>query len=218
VPNIEGYEKLKNFNFDENSIVISASNTHNQRNINRNIKESIAYYHELANFAKSDRKPFRAYISCSFGCPYEGKIAVSSVVELSRRIMDMGAYELSISDTIGVANPTSIEMLLEELFKYIPPDKIALHLHNTRNLALTNIYTASKLGITSFDASFGGLGGCPYAHGASGNIATEDLVAMLYALGIKTSINLDKLCEVSRCVKEILKKQLSSKIFSIYQK
>lgn len=130
----------------------------------------------------------------------------------------MGAYEISISDTIGIANPLQIEALISKLLLYIPRNKIALHMHNTRNLALTNIYVAIQMGIYIFDTSFGGLGGCPYASGAAGNIATEDLVSMLYNLNIKTSIDLDKLCKVSLYAQKILGRKLPSKILAMYNK
>jgi hydroxymethylglutaryl-CoA lyase len=130
----------------------------------------------------------------------------------------MGAYEISISDTIGIATPVHIQQLISKLLLYIPREKIALHLHDTRNLALTNIYIAMQLGISTFDTSFGGLGGCPYAFGAAGNVATEDLVSMLYSLNIKTSIDLNKLCKVSMYAQKVLNKKLPSKILGMYNK
>jgi hydroxymethylglutaryl-CoA lyase len=130
----------------------------------------------------------------------------------------MGAYEVSISDTIGIATPEQIQALISKLLLYIPKEKIALHMHDTRNLALTNIYVAMQLGISTFDSSFGGLGGCPYAFGAAGNVATEDLVSMLYGLNIETSVDLDKLCKVSLYAERILNKKLPSKILGMYNK
>jgi hydroxymethylglutaryl-CoA lyase len=218
VSNFKGYERLKQYNFDEFSIVISASNAHNKKNINYTINDTLKLYSHLAKQAKRDNKKFRAYISCAFGCPYEGRIDIRSIIDLSKRLIDMGAYELSISDTIGMANPLQIQEMIFKLFTHVPRQKIALHLHDTRSMALTNIFIAIQLGIKTFDTSFGGLGGCPYAYGTAGNVATEDLISMLYSLNIRTSINLDKLCQISLFVQKILNKQLSSKILSIYNK
>lgn len=218
VPNLVGYERLKKYKFDEFSIVVSASNTHNRKNINLSINEALKAYAGLAHQSVREGKPFRAYVSCAFGCPYEGKISIDDVVSLSKKLIQMGAYEISISDTIGIATPIHIKQLISKLLLHVPKEKIALHMHDTRNLALTNIYVAMQMGISIFDTSFGGLGGCPYAFGAAGNVATEDLVAMLYNLNIKTSINLDKLCKASLYAQKILNKKLSSKILAMYNK
>ena len=218
IPNLVGYERLKQYKFDEFSIVISVSNTHNKKNINLSVDEALEAYSSLALRAKYEKKPFRAYISCAFGCPYEGAINIDSVVSLSQRLIQMGAYEISISDTIGIATPVDIQALVSRLLLYIPKEKIALHLHDTRNLALTNIYVAMQLGISTFDTSFGGLGGCPYAFGAAGNVATEDLVSMLYNLNVKTSVDLDKLCKASLYAQKILNRKLPSKILAMYNR
>jgi hydroxymethylglutaryl-CoA lyase len=218
VPNLIGYEKLKKYEFDEFSIVLSASNTHNIKNTNQSINEALKSYKKLAQQARSDKKPFRTYISCAFGCPYEGKINSKIIIDISKKMLDMGASELSISDTIGIANPQQTKDLVCELKEHIPIDKIALHMHDTRNMALTNIFTAIQHGVSTFDSSFGGLGGCPYAYGAAGNVSTEDLVSMLYSMNIETSVNIDKLCEVSLSVQKMLNKKLPSKILAIYNK
>jgi hydroxymethylglutaryl-CoA lyase len=216
IPNVLGYNRLRNYNFDEFSIVISSSKTHNMKNVNNTIDQSIKHYKKVAHLANADRKPFRAYISCAYGCPYEGYIENQTVCDISKCMLDIGAYEVSISDTIGVGTPLTTQCLIESLLQDIPRKNIALHMHNTKNMALSNIYESMKLGIQTFDSSFGGIGGCPYAQGASGNIATEDIVSMMYHLNIKTSINLDKLCKTSLYAQRILKKKLPSQTLSLY--
>lgn len=207
---------MRQYRFDEFSIVISASNIHNKKNINCTVQEALNSYRDLAKMAKDDSKPFRAYVSCAFGCPYEGRVNYSSLIGLCEQLLDMGAYELSISDTIGTANPYKTRELILELTKHIPASKIALHMHGSRNMALTNVYAAIGEGIRVFDSSFGGLGGCPFAYGASGNVATEDLVSMCYNLNIKTSVNIYDLCKASLYARNVLSRDFPSKIFTIY--
>jgi|SRR5579871_362238 len=211
VPNVQGYERAVGANVNEVSVVMAATDTHNIKNLNGDMRKVMERYREVAQRAQQDRCPFRAYISCAFGCPYEGKVNSATVLSLAKELADLGAYEIVLSDTIGAASPTSTLDLLKAALAVFPAEFLALHFHDTRGLALANIFAALTLGLSSFDASAGGLGGCPYAPGASGNVATEDLVYMLESMGIETGISLDELCDVSLHMETILGKQLPSK-------
>lgn len=215
VPNMRGYENARLCQLDEVSFVLAASQTHNKKNINASTSEAFLRYSEVASRALSDGMKFRAYISCAFGCPYEGKIEMSEVVKWARKFDELGAYEISIGDTIGVGNPKQTIELLSELKKEVSLNKVALHLHDTRGTALANIFAALSCGVSSFDSSAGGLGGCPYAPGASGNVSTEDLVYMLESMGISTGIDLEDLCQVSLNMEKILNRMLPSKYLAV---
>lgn len=208
VPNLKGYEQAKAHNFNEVSLILAATQSHNQKNLNASTKECFERYKLVIAQAAQDKIPFRAYISCAFGCPYEGKTPVSEVLKWSRAFYDLGAYELSISDTIGVGNPKQTRELVNLLLQEFPTDHIALHLHDTHGMALANIYAALELGIKSFDSSAGGIGGCPYAPGAAGNVKTESLVYMLHSMGMKTGIDLDLLRNSSELLTLALSKFL----------
>lgn len=214
IPNMRGYEAAMRGGVDEVAFVLAASNTHNQKNINATTEEALARYVEVADRARADGVPFRAYISCAFGCPYEGPIAPRAVIDLCERLLELGAYQLSVSDTIGVGNPRQTAQLLADVGQSVDLGKVALHLHDTRGTALANIVAGLEAGVRAFDSAAGGLGGCPYAPGASGNVATEDLVYMLEAMGIRTGIDLDKLCEVSLKMEATLGRRLSSKVLA----
>lgn len=204
VPNLQGYEQAKLYGFNEVSLIISATQSHNRKNLNASTQECFERYQQVIEQARQDQMPFRVYISCAFGCPYEGNTPVSEVLRLSRAFYELGAYELSISDTIGVGNPKQTHELVSLLLKEFPADKIGLHLHDTHGMALANIYAALELGIRSFDSSAGGLGGCPYAPGAKGNIETEKLVYMLHAMSFETGVDLAKLKIASSGIKHAL--------------
>jgi len=206
VPNMKGYDRALQLGINKISFVISTSNTHNKKNINQTINESLFQYNKIAHHANKNNIKFRAYISTAFGCPYEGQTSISTLIRIAKKFIKYGACEISISDTIGIGNPIQTYYILNELKKYIPIDKIALHMHDTNKLALANILVALTLGISSFDASAGGLGGCPYTPGASGNIATEDLIYMLNSMNIQTNINTKKLKLATKKIKTILKK------------
>lgn len=218
VPNLCGYERAMSTGaIDEVSIVVAASNQHNIKNLNADTNKVIERYKELSMQARADRKPFRAYVSCSFGCPYEGLTSIDEVIRLSEELLAMGAYEISLGDTIGVSTPLYTLKLLNSVLKKIPVEKVALHMHDTRGLALANIYQAMRVGVSSFDSAAGGLGGCPYAPGASGNVASEDLVNMLESMGINTGININKLCETSIQMEKILHRDMPSKMVAIWR-
>jgi hydroxymethylglutaryl-CoA lyase len=218
VPNVRGYERAQSARMDEVSIVVAASNTHNEKNLNGDTAKIMERYREVAKRAREDGCPFRAYISCTFGCPYEGEVSQAAVIDLAEELLRMGAYEIALSDTIGCASPLHTERMLTAAMARIPKEKLALHMHDTRGMALANIMIALTMGVTSFDAAAGGLGGCPYAKGASGNVATEDLVNMLETMGVKTGVSLEKLCHASRIMETILKKRVPSKVLAIYEK
>lgn len=215
VPNMKGYEQALACKVDEVAFVLAASDTHNQKNINAKTKEAFARYAEVAARAVEDKMPFRAYVSCAFGCPYEGAVSTTKVVHLAKQLERLGAYEISLGDTIGIGNPKQTTMLVKAIQQEIDLSKMALHLHDTRGLALANIYAALCLGVSSFDSSAGGLGGCPYAPGASGNVATEDLVFLLQEMGIGTGIDLDLLCQVSLKMEKLLQRKLPSKVLAV---
>ncbi len=217
VPNMQGYENALSCKVDEVGFVIAASESHNRKNINASTEEAFHRYEEIAARAKADGLPFRIYLSCTFGCPFEGEVPLATVVALVARLYALGPYEMSLGDTIGAANPKQTTEVVRALSNVIPLDAIALHMHDTRGCALANIYAALCLGVASFDSSAGGLGGCPYAPGASGNVATEDLVYMLHSMGIATGIDLDKLCQVSLKMEGYLRHGLPSKVLAAYR-
>jgi len=215
VPNMRGYENARLAGMKEISFVLAASETHNQKNINASTADAFSRYAEIAKRAGSDGVAFRAYVSCAFGCPYEGDIPVSEVVKWAKAFWDLGAYEISLGDTIGVGNPTQTVNLINAVSQVVPLEKIALHMHDTRGSALANIFAALCLGVESFDSSAGGLGGCPYAPGASGNVSSEDLIYMLHAMGIQTGVDLDALCQVSLKLEKTLGRKLPSKYLAV---
>lgn len=217
VPNMRGYENAVQAGIDEVAFVLAATDGHNKKNINATTDEALARYVEVAERAQEDGVPFRAYVSCAFGCPYEGEVPYAKVVRVAVRLFELGAYELSIGDTIGVGNPKQCAELVRALASEIPVEKLALHLHDTRGTALANVVAGLEAGVRSFDAAAGGLGGCPYAPGASGNLATEDLVYMLHGMGIETGVDLDALCEVSLRMEKLLGRRLPSKVLAAYR-
>ncbi|SYX83949.1 hydroxymethylglutaryl-CoA lyase [Paenibacillus alvei] len=211
VPNRQGLERALQSDVDEAAIFMSASETHNQRNINKSINATFPILHEVVQAAHSAGKSVRGYVSTVFGCPYEGPISIDEVIRVSETLFEMGIGELSLGDTIGIANPKQVEDVLEMLLKRFDAEKLALHFHDTRGTALANILVSMNMGITTFDASAGGLGGCPYAPGASGNVASEDLLFMLDSMGIQTGINQEKLLSAARFIQEKIGRTLPSR-------
>ncbi|HXX32225.1 MAG TPA: hydroxymethylglutaryl-CoA lyase, partial [Myxococcaceae bacterium] len=180
-------------------------------NINKSIAEALAVAGAVARGALAAGMRVRAYLSVVWGCPYEGATSVDRVVELSRRLVDLGVYQLSLGDTIGVGVPTQTEAILEAVLRHLPASKLALHLHDTRGTALANALVGLTAGVTTFDASIGGLGGCPYAPGAAGNLASEDLVNLLHGMGVETGIDLGRLVEAGEVAQELIGRKLSGK-------
>lgn len=211
VPNRRGLDNAIAAGMKEVAVFMSASETHNKKNINKTIAETLVKFEDTVGPARDAGLKVRAYVSTVFGCPYEGDVDPEVVVSLSQTLVDMGVYELSLGDTIGVANPRQVERVLDRLLEDLPVGKLAVHFHDTQGTALANCTVALTRGISTIDASVGGLGGCPYAPGASGNLATEDVVAMLHAMGIETGIDLDKLVEASRLAGSQVGHELPSK-------
>jgi len=211
VPNKRGLETALAAGMKEIALFISVSETHNKKNVNKTIADTIAAFEEVVPVAAAAGVAVRAYLSTVFGCPYEGDVDPEAVVALTGRLRDLGVYQISISDTIGVANPQQVEDVLSRVLAKHPASSLAVHFHDTQGTALANCVVALTLGITTIDAAAGGLGGCPYAPGASGNLATEDVVAMLHGMGVKTGIDLDKLTEASRTAATFVGHELPSK-------
>ena len=200
VPNMKGLERALDVGVKSIAIFTAASNTFNQRNINMSIDQSFANYAPVTARALAERIRVRGYISTAFGCPYEGDVPPEKVLEVAARLLDLGCYEVSVGDTIGVGTPMQVQGVIGMLLQVIPSQKLAMHFHDTRGTALANTLAALEMGIATFDASSGGLGGCPYAPGASGNLATEDLVYMLDRMAIDTGVNLERLVAASSIV------------------
>ena len=200
VPNMKGLERAIDAGVKSIAIFTAASDTFNQHNINMTIDESFANYAPVAARASAEGIRVRGYVSTAFGCPYEGDVPPEKVLEVTARLLDLGCYEVSVGDTIGVGTPMQVQGVIGILLQVIPARKLAMHFHDTRGTALANTLAALEMGIATFDASSGGLGGCPYAPGASGNLATEDLIYMLDHMGIETGVSLDRLVAASLIV------------------
>lgn len=211
VPNERGLDRAIESGVTSIAIFTAASETFNKRNINMSIDESFQNFIPLTQRAIAQRMRVRGYVSCALGCPYEGEIAPERVLEVAARLLDLGCYEVSIGDTIGVGTPLQVQGLIGLLLQVIPPSKLAMHFHDTRGTALANTLAALEMGVATFDASAGGLGGCPYAPGASGNMATEDLVYMLNGLGIPSGVDLDRLAAASTVIAPFLDHPLPGK-------
>ncbi len=205
VPNLKGLERALSVGVLEVAVFTAASETFNRRNINAGVDESIERFRPVVARARQEGIRVRGYLSTAFGCPYEGSVSPEAVREVVHKLLDLPVDEISIGDTIGVATPASVYEVIETLYgSGVTRGVLALHFHDTRGTALANVYAGLECGITTFDASAGGLGGCPYAPGAAGNLATEDLVYMLAGLGIETGVSLSKLVEASRYLAEAL--------------
>ncbi|MNR83024.1 Hydroxymethylglutaryl-CoA lyase YngG [compost metagenome] len=211
IPNLKGYERAIEAGIDEAVIFMSSSETHSRKNINKSIDETLPVLREVAEEAIADGKTVRAYISTVFGCPYEGPVDPKRVVEIIRELLDMGVREISLGDTVGLANPQQVTSFVEMLAPDFDLGVFALHFHDTRGTALANVLAGLMAGITTFDSSLGGLGGCPYAPGATGNVATEDLVYMLEEMGVSTGLDLNRLVETSRFMQGVLGRELPSR-------
>lgn len=198
VPNSRGMERASAAHLDGIAVFTAASETFSRRNINAGIDESLERFHPVLAEAQSLDLWTRGYVSTAFGCPYEGRVPAEAVLDVSTRLLELGVDEVAVSDTIGVATPKQVDEILNVLMMEIPAKRLALHFHDTRGTALANVLAGLQHGISTFDASAGGLGGCPYAPGASGNLSTEDLLYMLHGLGIETGVSLDLVVAASR--------------------
>jgi hydroxymethylglutaryl-CoA lyase len=213
VPNLAGLDRAMAAGVVEIAIFAASSETFSRKNINQTIEQSLVGYAEVTARALSNGVRVRGYLSTAFGCPYEGDVAPSRVAELTERLVQMGVFEVAISDTIGIAHPAQVAQVLDAVLARVPLEKVALHFHDTRGMALANVLEALSVGVRTFDASAGGLGGCPYAPGASGNLATDDLIYMLDGLGIETGVSLSALSKASGFIGRQLDHKLPSRYF-----
>jgi hydroxymethylglutaryl-CoA lyase len=212
VPNAKGLERAREAGLREIAVFMSASETHNRKNTNRSIEGSLEAFEEVVPPAVEGGMKVRAYVSTVWGCPYEGDVDPKRALEITKRLLDLGCYQVSLGDTIGVGTPRQTERLVSMFLESIATDKLALHLHDTRGTALANVLVGLLLGIRDFDSAIAGLGGCPYAPGAAGNVATEDLVYMLHGMGIETGLDLDKLIEAGKLAERIVGRPLPGKV------
>ncbi len=215
VPNLRGLDRALETNVDEVNVFMSASESHNQKNINKSIEETYPVLEQVVREAKAAGKTVRGYLSTVIGCPYEGPVAASQVRKVADRLFSIGIDELSLGDTIGVGVPNQVEQLLVDLLPHFDVEKLAMHFHDTRGTALANIVKSLEMGITIFDSALGGLGGCPYAKGASGNVATEDLLYMLHEMGVDTGVEFQALMKSAQTIEKILDKKLTSRQMDI---
>jgi hydroxymethylglutaryl-CoA lyase len=213
VPNVAGLERAHAASVRQVAVFAAASETFSLRNINKSIAESLDAYRNVCDRAAELGIRVRGYVSTSFGCPFEGAVPPSRVAEVSRALVEMGAYEVAVSDTIGVAHPRQVEDVVKAVAGQIAREQIALHFHDTRGTALANVLAALDLGISTFDSSAGGLGGCPYAPGATGNLATEDLIYMLDGLGIETHVDLNAVIAASEFIEPQIGHPLPSRYY-----
>jgi len=212
VPNLKGFEAALAAGAGEIAVFGAASEAFSQKNINCSIAESLARFEPVVKAAKQHGLAVRGYISCVAGCPYQGAVAPEAVADVAAALYRMGCYEISLGDTIGVGTPGRIQAMLAAVAKAVPMEKLAAHFHDTYGQALANLYAAMELGVATMDSSVAGLGGCPYAKGASGNVATEDVVYLLDGLGIETGVDLELVFEAGRFICTQLQREPSSKV------
>jgi hydroxymethylglutaryl-CoA lyase len=211
-PNARGLARARVADLREVAVFLSASETHNKRNINKSIAQALGVFRTLIPQALAYGMRVRGYVSTVWGCPYEGEIEPTQALTLSRNLLELGCYEVSLGDTIGVGTPLQTKRILKLLLTELPAAKLAMHMHDTRGQALSNVLVGMELGIRTFDAAIGGLGGCPYAPGASGNLATEDLVYMLDHMGVRTGISPEKLWEAGRVAEAVVRRELPGRV------
>jgi len=211
VPNRRGLDSALAAGMREVAVFLSASETHNKRNVNKTIAETLTAFEEVIGPAREAGVRVRAYVSTVYGCPYEGAVDPDKVVALVAELRARGVYQVSLGDTIGVATPLQVQAVLGKVLAVAPADELALHFHDTRGTALANVLAGIGLGVSTVDSALGGLGGCPYAPGASGNLSTEDVVYMLHGMGIQTGVDLDALVAVGQKVAAMVGHELPSR-------
>ena len=211
VPNMKGLESALSAGVSEISLFSATSDSFTSKNINCSVDESFERMRDVAKVANEKKIKTRGYVSTAFGCPYEGEVSVDKLVEVIKRFFDLGVYEVSVGDTIGVATPSQVNQVLKKLSSEFDKNKLAMHFHDTRGMALTNVLVSLENGFSIFDASSGGLGGCPYAKGASGNVGTEDLIYLFDSLGIEHGVDINKLVDASKFILGRLNKSTTSK-------
>jgi len=212
VPNLKGFESARAAGAAEIAVFGAASETFSRKNINCSIAQSLERFSPVVEAARANKMRVRAYISCAAGCPYEGEVKPQAVAVLAEKLYEMGCYEVSLGDTIGVGTPGRIRAMIEAVAKRVPIGRLAGHYHDTYGQALANIYASLEAGVRTFDSSVAGLGGCPYARGATGNVATEDVVYMLDGLGIETGVDLMKVLQTGQFISRALGREPSSKV------
>ncbi len=211
-PNAVGLERAKRGGIREIAVFVSASESHNRRNVNKTIAETLAAFDTMLAVAREAGIRARGYVSTVWGCPYEGDVPIETSLAIAQRLIEMGCYQVSFGDTIGAGTPRLTQAIMKRALSEFSVDAIAMHMHDTRGTALANILIGLELGVRHFDASVGGLGGCPYAPGAAGNVATEDLVYMLHGMGVSTGIDLERLVEASLAAGSIVGRRLPGKV------
>lgn len=211
-PNMKGFERAIAAGANEIAIFTAASEAFSQKNTNCNINESISRFKPIMQAAKAASIPVRGYVSCVLGCPYQGEVSEQSVANVSQALYELGCYEISLGDTIGVGSAGGVNKLLDTLLNVLPAEKLAVHFHDTYGQALTNIYAALNRGIAVIDSSVAGLGGCPYAKGATGNVATEDVIYLLNGLGITHGVNLEKVIKAGDVICQQLQRPNNSRV------
>ncbi len=211
-PNLKGYERAVAAKADEVAVFGAASEAFTQKNINCTIAESLERFRPLVEQAQSDGIPVRGYVSCVLGCPYEGDIDPVKVADVSAALLEMGCYEISLGDTIGVGTPEAAKRMIEQVAARVPLEKLAVHFHDTYGQALANIYAALQMGVAVVDSAVAGLGGCPYAKGASGNVASEDVLYLLNGLGIETGVDLQLLADAGNFISHELGRDSNSRV------
>ena len=211
-PNERGLERATAAKIDEVAVFVSASETHNLKNVNKTVEQTLAAFERVIGPAVARGLKVRGYISTMWGCPYEGEVDPVKGLELAQHLLGAGCYQVSLGDTIGVGTPVQTQRIVELFAASIPLEQVALHLHDTRGTALANVLAGLQMGITTFDSSVAGLGGCPYAPGAAGNLATEDLVYTLHGMGIETGIDLEKLWQAGQVAEAIVGRELPGKV------
>ena len=211
-PNLKGFEAARAAGATEVAVFGAASEAFSKKNINCSIAESLERFRPLVLEARRSDIKVRGYVSCVLGCPYEGEVAPGRVADVAGALFDMGCYEISLGDTIGVGTPGKARAMIEACARRVPLERLAGHYHDTYGQALANIYASLEAGVTTFDASVAGLGGCPYAAGASGNVATEDVVYMLHGLGVETGVDLERLVGIGRWICGVLGREPASKV------
>jgi len=211
-PNARGLHRALEADVDEIAVFVSASETHNLKNVNKTIAETLSVFEAVIGPAVAQGLRVRGYVSTMWGCPYEGDVDPKRGLELARHLLGEGCYQVSLGDTIGVGTPLQTHRILELFLSEVPVEQIALHLHDTRGAALANVLIGLQMGVTTFDSSVAGLGGCPFAPGAAGNLATEDLVYTLQGMGIETGIDLDRLWQAGQVAEAIVGRELPGKV------
>ena len=214
VPNVKGLKRAIDTGIEYVAVFMSATEAHNQKNLNRSVVESLEALEETTRIADGEDMTIRAYISTAFGCPFEGDVDFERVLEIGERLLEMGAEHLSLGDTIGVGSPPQIRSGCRRALDAFGADRVALHLHDTQGLALANALVAYQTGVRIFDGAIGGMGGCPYAPGASGNVASEDLINLFHQLDADTSIDLDSMCAVSQWLEEFLDFSIDGRFYA----